>query len=1158
MKLAAIIMTVFLLQVSASGVAQKVTLNQKSFTLKEVFKEIQKQTGYNVLWQSGKLDDKKRIDVKLTNEPLEIALNKILAKEPFTYAIKDKTIVIREKEPSIRDKDIIIRGKVVDENGNPIAGATVTEKGTDNRAIAGENGEFILTNVAENATIVVTFIGFTPEEYRLTGKKSGISIVLQRSSIKLEEVEILSTGYQKLPRERSTGSFEKIDNKLFNRSVSTDVLSRLEGITTSLLFNKISNVNSTKSPLQQLSIRGRGTLSSFFAPLIVVDNFPYEGDINNINPNDVENITILKDAAAASIWGTRAGNGVIVITTKKGNYDSSLKISLNTNVAIKSKPDLFYYNVINSTDFIGIERFLFSKGYYDGQVGDMFSVLTPVVQILDKQKNGIIDSISAENQINYLKQQDSRNDYLKYIYRHSVNQQYALNVSGGSRQINYLISGGFDKNLNSLVTSNDSRTTLRSIASFKPIKNLEVQSSILYTETQSKNAGSKNPVEYGVMDHFIPYQRIVDDNGKPIENDVNTAIVYLNRAYRDTAGSGRLLDYHYRPLAELDQSSNILKAREILLNLGASYKLNPIFNLSIKYQYQRKSTQGVDWSGIGSYYTRDLINQFTEYDESSLTRAIPIGDILSYNNQELKGYASRAQVDANKTWGTNELVAIAGVEIRENNNRAQTNMVYGYNGDLLQARPVDFAGDHTVWNGNDSPQKIPNGINFSNLTDRYTSVFANAAYTYLGRYTLSASARKDGTNFFGVKSNQKGQPLWSTGLSWILSKEGFYKSSLIEFVKLRVTYGFNGNAVNNAPALAVLNYNSEPNPITGLPFAFVPNPPNPNLRWERVRVLNLGVDFSALKNRLTGTVEYFDKQSSDLINLGPINPTTGFLNSQTNSANMRGKGIDVNINSINIQSKNFSWSSNLLFSYNRNKISRYLASNTNYNVLIAAITGTQINPVEGRDAYGIYTYKWAGLDPKTGDPQGFLNGVISTNYSALDFPTKIEDLDYHGSSLPIYFGAVRNSISWKKFTISANIQYKLGYKFRRQGISYSDLFGSYGSSGSGEFENRWKNSGDENHTNVPSMVYPNNFLRDQFYRGSSINILNGNHIRLQDVNLSYSLKKKTSYFQNAKIYANVSNLGVIWRANKYGIDPDFGPGQFPNPRILAFGINADF
>lgn len=1169
MKLTTILLFIALVQASAAGYGQKITMRERNADIEKVLKIIKEQSGYHFFYNRDDLP-KTTVTVEINQASVEDALKVSLKQVPLNYKIVKNNIFLTRKTPSLLDrvKNIfviqeIIRGKVVDEEGNPVVGATVGEAGTDNRAVVSEDGNFMLTNVAKNATLLITFIGYQPLEYKLGDKKTGIFIVLTKSVTKLKEVDIiLNTGYQNLPKERATGSFEKIDNKLFNRSVGTNVLSRLDGISSSIFFNKLSlptNFNTrtdfTNVPYD-VSIRGKSSLLSS-TPLVVVDNFPYDGNVNNINPNDVESITILKDAAAASIWGTRAGNGVIVIKTKTGKFDQPLKVSLNSNASIAQKPNFFYLPIMKSSDFIDIEEFLYKEGAYEDRFQDMWSVFSPVVQILRKRDQNLISPTEAENQINVYRGTDTRSEFMKHLYRKSVNQQYALNIHGGGRQISYLLSGGFDKNLNSMVTSNDSRISLRSNTTIRPIKNLEVQTSILYTETRNNDAGVGMNLNYGNLNNNWPYVRLADDDGNPMQ--VENMSVYLNRAYRDTVGGGRLLDWHYYPLADLNKSSNTTKIRDILLNIGTSYKINDIISASVKYQYQRNTGQNADLETLESYYTRDKINYYSDWRPATVIRGIPLGDILTITDLNQSSYSGRAQLDLNKTWNDqHQLTAIAGTEVRQNKRLIKNDIVYGYNGDLLTTAPVDFATKHVILAGNDSPSNIPEGY-FSDKTDRYTSIFANMAYTFKKRYTISGSARKDATNFFGVKSNQKFQPLWSAGLSWQVSNEGFYHSSILPVLKLRATYGYNGNSVPGQSALPIIAYSNTPNAATQLIFATISKAPNPGLRWESVRNINLGLDFASKGDRLSGSVEYFNKLSTDLISSSQGDPGTGFLTFIRNSGNILGRGVDINLNSINIKSHNFNWTTNLLFSYNRVIVSRYYYSpglGFNQLVLNSGVNGTR-SVTQGKDYYGLYTFKWAGLDPETGDPQGYVGGEISKDYIAITNPKSIDDLDYHGSFIPVYYGALRNTFTYKAFSISANILYKLGYKFRRNAISYFDIYSGRATSGSAEYSDRWQKPGDEKTTNVPSSVYPSNYSRDIFYQHSTAVIENGNHVRLQDVNLSYTFSKPNIYFKNIRLFANASNLGIIWKATKVDTDPDFG-SNIPNPRTWSFGLTADF
>ncbi|QEC52891.1 TonB-dependent receptor plug domain-containing protein [Anseongella ginsenosidimutans] len=322
----------------------------------------------------------------------------------------------------------IIEGQVIaEEDGRPLSGAAVHLTGNLKTVGTDANGRFRMEIPFDSTvTIICSYLGYLDTATRVHPETQSPVLIELRNDVALLDEVVVSTGYQQLPRERATGSFEYIDNELFNRQISTDVISRLDGITGGVLFDKRSG-GSTR-----FNVRGLSTFLSEERPLIVLDNFPYEGDIQNINPNDIESVTILKDAAAASIWGTRAGNGVVVITTKKATYNQPFKLSVSSNVSVVQRPDLFYQSQMSSGDYIDAERFLFERGAYDADINNTRSrpVLTPVVEILNKQRNGLITEAEATRQINALRKHDVRKDLEEYFYRRAINQQYNMQLQG--------------------------------------------------------------------------------------------------------------------------------------------------------------------------------------------------------------------------------------------------------------------------------------------------------------------------------------------------------------------------------------------------------------------------------------------------------------------------------------------------------------------------------------------------------------------------------------------------------------------------------------------------------------------------------------------------------------------------------------------------------
>ncbi len=346
-----------------------------------------------------------------------------------------------------------------------------------------------------------------------------------------------NTGYQSVKPNEINGSLFVVDNKTLNEQTSPNILKRLDGVASGVLFDTKQTGDKKKL---NLSIRGLSTINAPVDPLIVLDNFIYEGNIDNINPNDIESITILKDAAAASIWGARAGNGVIVITTKKGHFNQKLKIEVNSAVTITKKMDLFSLPQISVSDYVDVEQYLFSKGFFNNTITEGEAswgnrpALTPGVEILLNRKYGLISASDSATQMNALKAIDSRDQYNKYFYQDAITQQYSLNLSGGSGNNAWLVSGGYNRLLSDVKAKSD-KANVRVENSFKPIKNLQINLGIYYTNANSSNGGlGYNSVT--INGRTVPYLKFADDNGNPLPIDM------YRHGYIDTVGAGRLLN----------------------------------------------------------------------------------------------------------------------------------------------------------------------------------------------------------------------------------------------------------------------------------------------------------------------------------------------------------------------------------------------------------------------------------------------------------------------------------------------------------------------------------------------------------------------------------------------------------------------------------------
>ncbi|SFQ31016.1 SusC/RagA family TonB-linked outer membrane protein [Parafilimonas terrae] len=1154
-------------QANQSLHTDSVTISLTNASLENAFTQIKKQTSYRFIYDNALLEKARPVTINSRKEPLDNILNMLFKSQPFNYRVMDATIIITPGEAQQTAKagkqqmntgDTIITGMVVaDSSLLPLVNATVNIKGTSTVTTTDESGMFSLAiPVAESVGIVINYVGYIPQAITITkDTQFPLTIKLKEKPHALNEVTIVSTGYQDIPRERIVGAVSTVDNKTFNQQTGTNVLQRLNNVTSGLLFN--INKQDAQGKPNTISVRGLSTINGPVAPLIVLDNFIYEGDINNINPNDVENVTILKDAAATSIWGARAGNGVIVITTKKGSFNKKLSVDFNTDVILTQKPDLYYLSQISSADYIDVEQYIFNKGYFDNDINNIYQrpALTPAVEIFLKRREGLISATDSAAQIDELKKIDSRDQYDKYFYQTAVTQQYNLQVSGGSNDVAWIIAGNFDKSKGSLKATFD-KVNLRFSNTYHPFKNFQVALGAYFTNSKSV---SGIQTDFWINGRSVPYLKFADKNGNGI------AIDRYRKDYIDTAGGGYLLDWNYYPLDDYKHDITTIRQQEIIGNISLQYQFLHDFQISANYQYQKQTTASERLADIQSFYTRDLINTFSQLDYSSgnINYIIPKGGIRTNYVTNLSSQNLRGQINYNHNWKNHSITAIAGSEIRGSVMDGDMLSVYGYTKDPLFQGQVDYRNYYPTFISG-GYQNIPNATYTSPTnTYRFASFFGNASYIFKQRYILYGSLRKDASNVFGLSTNDKWNPLWSAGAGWNIYKESFYSLQWLSYLKLRVSYGYSGNVDVTKTPLPISS-SGYTDLYSNLPIEIINNPNNPELKWEKSGQTNFGIDFSFKQNILTGSIDYYIKKGKDLYGTTTFDYTVfpRTLSVEKNVANMKGNGLEIILNSKNID-KGLKWNSQLLFNYSSSKTTRYYAPEATSLARLVS-TGKSITPVINYPLYSIAAYKWGGLDNE-GNPQGYLNGKLSTDYNSIVSQTGVKPGDsssitYIGPSNPVIFGSLINEFNWKGLFISFNISYGFKYYFQKSTFT-SDALINRGFA-TADFEKRWLNPGDEVKTNVPALVYtdyPQFNSRDVFYSYSSVNVLKADNIRLRYIDVGYVLhdKKNQLPVKQLQIYLNAANLCILWRANKEHLDPDY-PYSLPLQKTLTVGLRASF
>lgn len=1037
-------------------------------------------------------------------------------------------------------------GHVVSTDGKPLEGATLTLKRSGTATVTDVAGYFSFAVTITADTLWVRHMGYTDQTLPIPPSGSdGVRIVLEQAATDLEEV-VVNTGYYQVPQERATGSFVFVDNKLLNRGVTGNILQRLEGIAPGVQF-----VNADATEASDIRVRGLATIESNATPLIVVDNFPYEGDINSINPNDIESVTVLKDAAAASIWGARAGNGVIVITTKQGDYNQRARISLNGNTSLGEKPDLFYRQKwLPSATVMGFEEDLFNMGDFSEEPQ---TPLSPYMELLIQRRDGLIDPAAFDRQKRMMEQTDVREEALKYLYQTSVDQRYSLNVHGGGDRYGYYLATGLDRSRSNTIGNGSQRLNLNMQNTYMPLKGLEITAGIWFAQQSSTNNGltlaQLNPA---VAENVAPYTRLADENGRALA---------IPKTYRSTYVASTeeegLLDWYFRPLDEIRLADNTQKGTEIRLNGGLSYRLPFGINVNATYQYLQSGSAARQHYMAESFYARNLVNRFTQ--ENGI-KIIPDGGVLNQGGtNETRSHSGRLQINFQHKFGDQHtLTTLAGAEIRDAQGSYKSGyQLLGYDSDLLvgnavynyqQFYPVRPLGQALI----PSP-----AIGESLKTDRYLSYFGNASYTFKDRYTISGSSRWDASNLFGVKTNQRGKALWSAGLSWDIAKEEFYALDAVPHLRLRTTYGSSGNVNRNVSHYPVVSL-SNVNVYSGLLIGNLTSVGNPSLRWEQIQTWNIGIDAASRGHRIQGSIEYYIKDASDLIGSEFLDPTSG-INSTADSykinyANMRANGLDLQLTAVNVQNT-LEWRTTLLVSYVRNKITHY--STRDVTELSNFISSTP--PVIGRSRDVVYALPWNGLDRQTGAPIIYMHGVQSNDYDEYYRNyLKPDSLVAVGVRVPPYFGSLRNTFSYKGLELSFMLTFKAGHVFRRESMG---PMGEYTGSYHMDYFNRWQQPGDEQHTNVPAKIQERNTYLSIAYLQSEALVTDGAYVRLTDATLSYRLSPKwldRSPFSTVRFYGYARNLGILWRANKQGIDPDYPTAAYPAARNFSLGVQLDF
>lgn len=1144
---------------SAATAQARITVSVKNQPLKEVISIIQNQVDYNFLYNTKLININQLVSAECKNETLTTALDKIFAGKGISWKIADKQIILSVAEAlSVQDdsRKITVTGIVSDkQTGETLPGVAISSG--KYVSFTDENGRYEI-ETQHGDFIKFSFLGM--KETSVKADKKILNVALEQDMTALSDIVV--TGYQTISKERAAGSFAVVTPKELENKLNVNVLDRIEGSVAGL--NIVKN-GSGKS----IQIRGISTINGNSDPLFVVDGVPFEGEpgvsgdntspLDLLNPADIVNITVLKDATAASIYGARSANGVVVITTRQGQTGAT-KVNYSSTVTFQGLPDRSYSHLMSSSELVDYQMGLMDV-YPNISRKTAKYFQNPVQLLLLDYRDGIIDKAALDSAVEPYRNRD-RYEQVKdeFLRNNRTVHQHNLSFSGGSEIYKYSISLNYTGDAPYEKAQYKNRYGFNLKNTFNFFKWLQVDANIMGSSVAYDYDNGVLGMSY-LNSGGASYYMLRDENGEPEEwfND-------KSRAEMERLVSVGLLDESYYPVNELSTRHYTVKQNYLNLNLGATIKI--IDGLNVNLRFQRETTNGF----TKDYYTKDnwsvktMINDAAQISDGKITYNIPLGGQVVQNNIDNFSYTIRGQIDYSKTFSEkHSLQVIAGAEGRKVVTSSNGFYRMGYDDDNLSYSKVDelllssgFSGTQSA-NGYFYFSSHDKGTPPTTYVDnRYVSFYGNASYRFNNSLTVTASIRMDQSNLFGTDPKYQYRPLWSAGASYLALKD--YK--WIDRLVVRATYGINGNIPKlNGPYLIARvgnnNYYTKENTM------YISSPPNESLRWEKTKVLNIGVDFNLLKNRLNGSVEYYSKNTTDLLGAYSLDPTLGWSSVNMNFGSMYNRGIEVSLNSLNIESGDFSWRSSATFSYNKNEITDIETSSES-----ASSYWTDLNNRVGYPMGALFSVRYKGLNEQ-GAPVAYkADGTETLNYRDL---TK-DDLVYSGTANPPYNASLTNTLSYKGFDLSFMFIYSGGHVIRDIASSYCiTTHPVYAVSNRlREFSNYWKEPGDENKPGInPAFMFQSTVRNGEYiWKAADKHIQKGDFIKLRDISLAYNFPQ---HFFNrvpisgARIILSARNLWW-WAANDSDLDPEIYSGTSLSglsrgtlyPAEFTVGLNINF
>ncbi|MBO9632452.1 MAG: SusC/RagA family TonB-linked outer membrane protein [Chitinophagaceae bacterium] len=1200
MRLTSFLLIAAILQTNASGLAQTVTVSGKNITLKKLFQVIKDQTGYVVFTNSNAIRDAQSISLSVEKMPLQTLLDSVLKDLSLGYVIKDKTIVLSRKSPTPALSPMIsdlflppskVSGVVRGSTGEPLQGASIQVKTLTGGRVTNAKGDFSFTSLPEDAILVVSMLGYEPMEITIKKIKDGYTAVMNnhggapKGSIKVSSGDnvfiditlksreaqlndVVITGYMSVDKNKYVGAVTTVDPEKIKVAGEISIDQMLQGNVPGMLVTMPSGqVGSTP----KIRVRGTSTILGNQEPLWVVDGViqrdplpmpngsgSLAGDMGELrliasnaiswlNPNDIQTITVLKDASATAIYGSQAANGVIVLTTKKPK-PGQMAVNYTGSFTVGQRPRYSMYDLMNSQELMQ-----FSKEVYESRDSYTYDIL-PIGYggLVQKLQSKEIDQATFEKE--YRKMENMNTDWFDLLFRNAFSQNHSISLSGGTDKLSNRTSFNIQQQKGEAI-GND-------LLTFSATSNTTARFSEKFTVNFLLNGTVRQTdgFAYGVDPFKYAYNT---SRTIPMYNDDGTLFYHYKRGTNSYSLPSKFF-YNYNIQNELNNTGNSNNTKSLSSTIDARLKLTK--NL----QYQGLLSYNVSSTDVKSHATElsNYITQTRGYEFGSvlsnspqeLASPLPFGGLVQLTSSSNRGYTFRNSLVYDKLFNDKHAItAQAGMEARSTITEGSTDTRYGY----LRYRGEQYAPvPLTVTpNGNGTAVSLQEAMRLNssivNTEANYLSEYFSGVYAYDQRYIFNFNARLDASNRFGQDKNKRFQPTWSVGGKWRVGNEHFLSSlTWLNAFDLSASYGYQGNTVEAVSPYLIATDG-------GLSQLFkqytlvIKSLPYPSLGWEKTKSWNFGMDLSFFNGRLNATVNYYTKVSNVLA-AREVPVENGMNSAVVFGSEMENKGYDLIINVVPIRTQDFTWQ----FSVNTGRARNTLKNNQRINTRADYLNGTAI--VNGEAYSTFYSYSYQGLNHETGRPL----------FNKLDIKPTANDLDYlvkSGKLEPDFNGGFNTSIRYKNFSFSAQFAMAFGAQ-KRLPVFYNATGAPTPEQNAPRLLlNRWKQPGDEAFTNIPSIPAGNpnrmyvylptisNTAMSPYdmYNSSDLRVGDIDFIRCRQISAAYDLPQnlvKRIYSKRLNIAFSLVNPFLYTFDKSWdGYDPE--TGGWPARRTASLSIN---